>query len=202
MMWKVQTITQWDNHLVSQPKIQSINPPIDRSIDRSINQSIHPPINQSCYLFITTTFLLHLYNLCDHHHHHIIHSSYSSYFSQSWMTSKTDSSSQVWCEGARIFMNPLGANFNLQRANKAGWKVSTRKGNWWCGLVGCSRSSLWMHMLCAWVDDGWWLLSPQSFLTHISYHLLHCFSWTYLCSRLCVYMFVYMHTVHMQYIHI
>ena len=27
-------------------------------------------------------------------------------------------SGEVWCEGARIFMNPLGANFNLQRANK------------------------------------------------------------------------------------
>ena len=27
---------------------------------------------------------------------------------------------QVWCEGARIFMNPLGRNFNLQRANKVG----------------------------------------------------------------------------------
>lgn len=27
-------------------------------------------------------------------------------------------SGEVWCEGARIFMNPLGRNFNLQRANK------------------------------------------------------------------------------------
>eukprot|EP00438_Fugacium_kawagutii_P012716 Skav202446 [mRNA] locus=scaffold7830:28633:39411:+ [translate_table: standard] len=27
-------------------------------------------------------------------------------------------SGEVWCEGARIFMNPLGRNFNLQRAIK------------------------------------------------------------------------------------
>lgn len=36
-------------------------------------------------------------------------------------------SAEVWCEGARIFMNPLGHAFNLQRANKVlegCWRVN------------------------------------------------------------------------------
>eukprot|EP00913_Durusdinium_trenchii_P029163 g27339.t1 len=32
--------------------------------------------------------------------------------------SQVAKSGEVWCEGARIFMNPLGHAFNLQRANK------------------------------------------------------------------------------------
>lgn len=128
----------------------------------SFTQTIHQSINHF-YLFITTTVLLHVTFVL------IIIAIIITLIKDDLK----DSSSQVWCEGARIFMNPLGANFNLQRANKA-WKLSTRTGTdvglW--GAVDLAYECICFVVGLMMVDD----YSGQNlFLTHISYHLLHFF---------------------------